>query len=147
MKKLLVVSALLLGASLVNAEDAMDRSDVLERIKPVGMVNVEGMSVKAAAAPAAMQEKAPMVTEAPAAAIDGKASYQTACFACHGTGAVGAPIVGNAGHWAGRIAKGDTVLLDHAINGFNAMPPKGGQMQLSDDVIKAIVDHMVAESK
>jgi cytochrome c5 len=156
MKKLLLVSALLGSlVSVANAEEAMDRSDVLDRIKPVGTVNVQGMSVTAAAAPIkTVMEKAPemamepeVVTPTAMPAIDGKAVYQTACFACHGTGAAGAPILGNKAAWAPRIAQGDAMLLDHALKGFNGMPPKGGRMDLSDETIAAIVDYMVAESK
>ncbi|WNK21598.1 c-type cytochrome [Halomonas piscis] len=34
-------------------------------------------------------------------------------------------------------------MYDHAINGFQAMPPKGGQVSLSDDEVKAAVDYML----
>jgi len=37
-------------------------------------------------------------------------------------------------------------LVQHAINGFNAMPPKGGNTALSDDDIKATVHYMVKQS-
>ena len=77
------------------------------------------------------------------AQADGEATYNQACMACHMTGAAGAPIRGNADHWAPRLEKGIDTLYDHAINGFQAMPPKGGQLNLSDDEVKAAVDHMV----
>lgn len=76
--------------------------------------------------------------------IDGAAIYQTACFACHGTGAAGAPKL-EAAAWTDRLAQGEDTLVDHAVNGFNAMPPKGGQMQLSDDEIRAIVQYMLSQ--
>jgi cytochrome c5 len=37
------------------------------------------------------------------------------------------------------------VLYASAINGLNAMPAKGGRMDLSDEDIKAAVDHMLAQ--
>ena len=37
---------------------------------------------------------------------DGKATYQQTCFACHGTGAAGAPKAGDKAAWKDRIAKG-----------------------------------------
>jgi cytochrome c5 len=83
-------------------------------------------------------------TENTAADIDGAAIYQTACFACHGTGVAGAPKL-EAAAWADRLGQGEDTLVDHAINGFNAMPPKGGQMQLSDAEIRAVVQHMMAQ--
>mgnify|MGYP003547136437 FL=1 len=40
------------------------------------------------------------------------------------------------------------MLYDHAIKGFSGqagvMPPKGGRTDLSDDLIRQAVDHMVA---
>lgn len=69
------------------------------------------------------------------------------CAACHATGAAGAPVTGNAGDWAARIAKGTDALYNNAINGINAMPARGGNSALSDDNVKAIVDYMLDQSK
>ncbi|MFT5259451.1 MAG: cytochrome c5 [Saprospiraceae bacterium] len=80
-------------------------------------------------------------------AIDAVALYQASCFACHGTGAAGAPKLGDNAAWAPRIAKGEAVLLANAINGVGAMPAKGGNGSLSDDEIEAIVAHMVSNSQ
>jgi cytochrome c5 len=35
-------------------------------------------------------------------------------------------------------------LLTHAINGFNAMPPRGTCAACSDEEIQAAIDHMLA---
>ncbi|MCL4163884.1 UNVERIFIED_CONTAM: hypothetical protein GTU68_050249 [Idotea baltica] len=56
---------------------------------------------------------------------------------------MGAPKKGDHAAWEPRKAKGLNVLLDHAINGFNAMPPKGTCMACSDDEIKAAIDFML----
>ncbi|MDH5184411.1 MAG: c-type cytochrome [Gammaproteobacteria bacterium] len=81
---------------------------------------------------------------------DAKANYQAACFACHGTGAAGAPLVGKKDAWTARIAQGNATMYDHAIKGFQGktgfMPAKGGS-QLSDADVKAVVDYMVTNSK
>ncbi|WP_416138551.1 c-type cytochrome [Halomonas sp. HK25] len=77
------------------------------------------------------------------AGIDGEAIYNQACMACHMTGAAGAPIKGDADAWSARLEQGMETLYDHSINGFNAMPAKGGNMSLSDDDVKAAVDFMV----
>lgn len=83
--------------------------------------------------------------------VDGAAVYQQACFACHGTGAAGAPKMGDAAAWAPRIAKGTEMLYKHAIEGFTGetgiMPPKGGRADLSDAQVKAAVDYMLSQSK
>lgn len=113
--------------------DERQRAAIEKRIKPVGQVSVGSVQVAAASAAAA-----------PA---DPKQTYQQACFACHGTGAAGAPKLGDKGAWSARIAQGNATLYDHAIKGFKGMPPKGGRADLSDDTIKAVVDFMVAEAK
>jgi len=86
-----------------------------------------------------------------AQANDGQKTYQSACFACHGTGAAGAPKTGDKAAWAPRIKTGNATLYDHAIKGYKGakgvMPAKGGRMDLSDDAVKAAVDYMVAQSK
>lgn len=73
--------------------------------------------------------------------------YNTSCAACHGTGAAGAPKMGDAAAWGPRIAQGNDTLYSHAINGLNMMPPRGTCAACSDDDIKAIVDYMVDNSK
>lgn len=78
---------------------------------------------------------------------DSKGIYQQACFACHGTGAAGAPKLGDKANWAPRIKQGMATLEEHAIKGFKAMPAKGGRMDLSDADIKAVVAYMVDQSK
>ncbi|NPA51170.1 MAG: c-type cytochrome [Epsilonproteobacteria bacterium] len=75
------------------------------------------------------------------------AAYKSSCAACHDSGAASAPVVGNKGDWADRIKQGKKVLYEHAIKGFNGMPPKGGNMSLSDEEVRAIVDYMISKSK
>jgi cytochrome c5 len=81
----------------------------------------------------------------------GEGTYNGACFACHSSGAAGAPKVGDKGAWAPRIAQGKDTLYEHAINGYNgkagAMPAKGGNASLADADVKAAVDYMVALAK
>ncbi len=47
----------------------------------------------------------------------------------------------------GSGSKGNATLVKHAIEGFNAMPPKGMCMDCSDDEIKAAVEYMVEQSQ
>ncbi|WP_299022525.1 cytochrome c5 family protein [uncultured Photobacterium sp.] len=110
---------------------AADMSDdaIAERIKPVGSVYLEG--------------DAPATPAVAAGPRSGDTVYGTFCAACHGSGIMGAPKKGNAGDWATRIAQGNDVLADHAINGFNAMPAKGSCMDCSDDEIIAAINHMI----
>lgn len=94
-------------------------------------------------------DAAPAAAAAPAAvsAADGKKIYDSACMACHATGAAGAPVKGDKAAWAPRIAQGMDTLVSHSINGFNAMPPRGACGSCSDADLKAAVEYMVGESK
>lgn len=76
----------------------------------------------------------------------GKKVYDSICFACHKTGVAGSPILGDKETWAPRIATGPDALYSAVIKGKGAMPPKGGNMSISDDDIKAAVDYIVSES-
>ncbi len=97
-----------------------------------------------AAAPAA-EAAAPAAAEGPDLA-KGKTVYGAACFACHMTGAAGAPKLGDKAAWAPRIALGLEALYASSINGKGAMPPKGGRVDIADADIKAAVAYMVSES-
>ena len=76
---------------------------------------------------------------------DGKAVYSAVCQTCHATGLLGSPKLGDAGAWGPRIAKGKDTLYTHAINGFNAMPAKGGA-DIPDEEVQNAVDYMVGEA-
>lgn len=118
---------------------------VAARIKPFGQVYLPGEE-HAASAPTLVtaEEPAPV-----AAALSGPQVYNAACIACHGAGIGGAPILGDAGGWAPRLAKGDDVLGQNALNGFTDigyMPPKGGRVDLSDQEILDAVTYMIGQS-
>lgn len=118
-----------------------------ERVQPVGAVRTE--LATATSEMADVEDAGTEVVLEPesavaGAAIDGSAVYAGACQACHISGAAGAPIPGSDA-WAERAAKGADTLYANAINGINAMPAKGGRMDLSDAEVRAAVDHMLAQ--
>ena len=121
------------NAALPQEPDPGIKSLVDERISPVGEVNIATAEEMAAIRAAASGE------------VDGESTYNQACFSCHAAGVAGAPKLGDADVWTDRIAKGTDVLYDHSINGFNAMPPKGGFMNLSDEQVRAAVDYMLEQ--
>jgi len=92
-----------------------------------------------------------LMTMGSVAYAGGQKTYQTACFACHGTGAAGAPKTGDKAEWKARIAQGTKILDEHAIKGYKGskgfMPAKGGRADLSDADVKSAVAYMVAQSK
>ncbi|BAL95263.1 c-type cytochrome [Rubrivivax gelatinosus] len=105
----------------------------------------------AAATTAPATPAATEVAAAPAANDTGKATYGKVCVMCHGAGIGGAPKIGDKAAWGPRIAQGQDTLYKHALEGFTGsqgmMPAKGGGANLSDDDVKAAVDHMVAAGK
>ena len=73
--------------------------------------------------------------------------YNESCKLCHATDTMGAPRVGDADAWDDVMDKGMKKVLRNAIAGTGGMPPKGGNMDLSDADVKAIVEFMVNSSK
>ncbi|MCD6667294.1 MAG: c-type cytochrome [Hydrogenophaga sp.] len=110
-------------------------------------------SAAPAAAPAAASAPAaPAPAAAPVAENTvGKKVYGSTCALCHGAGVAGAPKPGDKADWGPRIAQGKDTLYKHAIEGYTGskgmMPARGGGASLSDDEVKAAVDHMVALSQ
>lgn len=45
-----------------------------------------------------------------------------------------------------RIAKGTAAQYTSATDGLKMMPPKGGNIMLKDDEVKAAVDYMVIKA-
>ena len=96
------------------------------------------------AAPAAREEVESDVVEASGAeAASGQSMYEQACALCHARGVGDAPIPGDASTWAARIDAGREALIANALAGKGQMPPKGGQIQLSDEDVIAAVDYML----
>ena len=114
-------------------QDAERLPTVIEQIAPIGTVAVGSANT---------------ATETQAAEVlDGETVYNGACAACHGAGIAGAPATGDASQWSSRLAKGSEALYSSAINGIGAMPAKGGQVDLSDEAIKAAVDFIIEASQ
>lgn len=80
-------------------------------------------------------------------AVPGQAAYEASCAVCHATDAMGAPAVGDKAAWAAVLEKGIDTVYHNAINGINAMPPKGGAMDLTDEQMNEVVDYMINASK
>ena len=80
-------------------------------------------------------------------AVPGQATYEASCAVCHATDAMGAPAVGDKAAWEAVLEKGIDTVYHNAINGINAMPPKGGAMDLTDAQMNEVVDYMINASK
>lgn len=111
------------------------RDQIAARIQPVAQVVTDASAlVKVSAAPVAA--RAPM---------SGAEVMTKVCGACHATGVLNAPKVGDKGDWGKRkaAAGGLDGLVKSAIAGKNAMPPRGGDPSLTDAEIKAAVEQML----
>ena len=76
----------------------------------------------------------------------GKDVVEKVCVACHGTGANGAPKIGDKKAWSARASKGLTGLTQNALQGIRQMPAHGGQPGLSDLDIARAITYMVNHS-
>ncbi len=131
----LLAVVLFMAAALIGVVDnvapddgSRKQSAVLERIKPVARVSFE-------------QPKPAVAVQ-----LSGKQVYDKVCAACHATGTLGAPKVGDKAQWEPRFAQGLDTLVTHAANGLRAMPAKGGDPSLTETNIKATIVYMLEET-
>jgi len=87
--------------------DGLADATVAKRIAPLAQVDVRNPN-------------------APHVYKTGEQVFKAVCTTCHTPGAAGAPKFGNNSDWAPRIAQGYAALLQSALHGKNAMPPRGG---------------------
>lgn len=81
-----------------------------------------------------------------ALAQSGESTYKQVCAACHGAGVLNAPKFGDKANWAPLIAEGQVTLTAHAYVGVRAMPPKGGNPNLSIETFSDALVYMVNNS-
>jgi cytochrome c5 len=80
---------------------------------------------------------------APTPPRSGKEIVETQCIKCHGTGAGGAPKLGDRGAWTQRVKQGFDTVVASAIRGHGAMPPRGGMADLTDPEIRSAIAYML----
>lgn len=158
---LIVVAIGIFALARVVASETQDKQvleekqyyrNVDSRLAPVAQEAVAGQDNSALAIKADQgNAQAGSAGGAPAALKSGTEVFQQVCSACHGAGIAGAPKAGDKAAWGSRIAKGKDTLYQHALQGFQGsagvMPAKGGRADLSDDLVKQAVDHMVELAK
>lgn len=132
---ILTVAAAIAIPVLADAVPPGSDADIRERLIPFGAVCRAGEDCGAAVAVADSGPKS------------GEDVYSQFCFACHATGASGAPMYADADAWAPRIDKGMEALMISSLNGIGMMPPKGTCMACSDEEISAAVEYMVTAAQ
>lgn len=80
------------------------------------------------------------------ATMSGEDAYRLACAQCHEQGQMGAPRIDDADTWAGRSWLWEAVLFEHAKNGYNNMPARGGYNTLPDDVVERAAEYMLNQT-
>lgn len=128
---IVLIVKLLMGIQAGHLEDTdpkVAEAQVLERIKPVGMVEVAA------------------VANGPHVDKGGEEVVTAVCAACHSSGALGSPKIGDKTAWAPRIAQGYETLIKHAIEGIRSMPAKGGNPDLTEGEIANAVAYMANQS-
>lgn len=99
---------------------------------------------RSATDPAAVDEPAELVEQT--SSFSGAEAYRQACARCHDEGLDGAPRTDDAEAWAGRSWLWEAVLFEHAKNGYNNMPPKGGYASLPDDLVEKAAEYMLSRT-
>src|SRR5687768_5003270 len=65
--------------------------------------------------------------------------FQAQCSACHMTGAVGAPKMGDEAAWSARIKTGFDALLNSSLKGKGNMPAQAGGDHSDFEIARAVV--------
>lgn len=78
--------------------------------------------------------------------MSGEEVVNKACAACHATGMMNAPKLGDKAGWKARIALGYETLTNNAINGIRTMPARGGNPDLTDLEMARAVAFMANQS-
>ncbi len=106
---------------------ALSDEAIARRLKPVGEVEVVDAS-------------APKVDKT------GKEVVDAVCGACHTSGALNAPKIGDKAAWGKLIAEGLPRITQDAIKGVRQMPARGGNPDLSDIEIERATVYMANQS-
>lgn len=124
------------------ADTDYSREQIQKRISPIGQVHIQPMAEKTTDSQE-MQEASPDVKDK----LSDADIYDKYCRVCHQAGVAGAPEFRMEADWRPRLdKKGIAGLVTTAINGLNAMPPKGTCMACDEEDIKAAVEYMVPQS-
>ena len=93
--------------------------------------------------PAAPVEAAPLAADV---RLSGKEAYDLVCAECHEEGLNGAPRTGDREAWAGRSWLWEAVLFEHAKEGYENMPARGGDESLDDTTVEMAAEYMLTRT-
>ena len=138
--------AMLAASGRIHDKDspAMSAEEVAKRIKPVADASVGPVAEPPASKPTAGSVQ---VAALAAGKPDGKRVYEATCMACHAAGVANAPKFGDMKAWAPHLAHGVEHLYETVLKGKGAMPPKGGNLTLSNAEVRAALDYVLGAVK
>lgn len=91
-------------------------------------------------------DSAPPIEQQIAVSEASMAQWARSCALCHVNGEGGAPRVGHPDEWVARVAQGETVLLNHTLEGYNNMPPLGYCMDCEAEDFEVLIRFMAGGS-
>ncbi|KTD72777.1 c-type cytochrome [Legionella tucsonensis] len=77
---------------------------------------------------------------------EGEQIYNHFCINCHASKPlipIGAPRVGEKADWKVRLKQGMEALFKHTDEGLNAMPPRGGCFECTDEQLMSAIQYML----
>lgn len=116
-----------IGAGFSKSSAPAGDASADERIAPVASVATE--SAPAMAANAGKRS--------------GEELFNAACIACHGSGVMGAPKAHDKAAWSARLGGNLKALVASALKGKNAMPPKGGVADATEEELGKAIEFMM----
>jgi cytochrome c5 len=119
---IVLLSQLMTGDKKMRPDEAP--TAIAERIKPIGVLVIAG----------------------PKVLLTGDKVYETVCQTCHATGLAGSHKLGDKAAWAKVIAQGQATSVAHALSGIRAMPPRGGNPDLTDEEVAGAVVFMANQA-
>lgn len=124
-------------AALSIEPDKATKQIIKQRITPIGKVCQAGE-------PCAANAQTFATTDNKGKGRTGEQVYNTKCAACHATGLLNAPKIGDKTTWQAKLDTAGSFdkLLKNAINGIGAMPAKGTCTDCSTDEIEQAIGYM-----
>jgi cytochrome c5 len=80
---------------------------------------------------------------------EGEQIVQHFCSNCHAVKPLiplGAPRIGSVSDWGNRIKQGHSILLQHTMDGYGAMPARGGCFECSDEQLMLSIMAMLPQT-
>ncbi len=132
---IIIIARILTSDERSEDQAALDKA-IQQRIAQPGTVITD---------PAALLKVSSAAAHTP---MNGEQVVAQVCSACHGSGMLGAPKIGDKAAWGGRLKADGGIdgLFASASKGKGQMPARGGNPDLSDDELKGAIQQMLKQT-